>query len=44
MQIKQVKGELAMQDTLTGRGQVTYNHFTDAEAAEYGIKMCTDTG
>ena len=33
-QIKELKAELAMRDTLTGRGQVNYNDLTDAEAAD----------
>lgn len=33
-QIKELKAELAMRDTLTGRGQVNYNDLSDAEAAD----------
>lgn len=33
-QIKELNAELAMQDTLTGRGQVNYSIFTDAQAAD----------
>ena len=33
-QIKELKAELAMRDTLTGRGQINYNDLTDAEVAD----------
>lgn len=36
-QIKELKAELAMRDTLTGRGQVNYNDLTDAEAADLKV-------
>ena len=33
-QIKELKAELTMRDTLAGRGQVNYSDLTDAEVAD----------